>query len=638
MFAGESVQAAVIHRHMQSDGPVYKAIDIAPGSEFLASDDSWFHPVNFANGPDGALYMVDFYRMLVEHPEWAYDDRKKGVDWKLGEANGRIWRITKQDAPRNASRSRPAFELFDPLQLAEQLADASGWRRSMAQQLLVHQNSQEALPLLEQLSVHKEPETRIHALWTLKGLDLLENSHIQTALNDHIPQVQVQAIHLAEDRLTSSEVLATRVAEFATSHETMVRFHSILALGHVDLPGARIALIACGQQFDDSWTRIALLSSVSTWAGDFAKALFGVNINDNNPEDDLWFYRQLGALSTTNNETAASLIGGNELNLNQMAFLVGYLEASVTAGLAPPGFSSKFLDRMLNLARIDQDELQVPIAIELLGYSGSDEIYQELSQIVLTSESEIIQTTGIRTLALQNRPDICHELFNNLSSLDPAIRKQLILSALSSDAAAQALLKAIEDDIIGTTEIPEELRHALLAHANETIRANAEAVIGAAVNNDRQAVVDQYLESLNKQTVDLNNGANLFATHCSVCHAINGSGGLLGPDLTNIGSRSDEVLMVNILDPSRMVSYELKLHVVTTNSGEVYSGTISAETTSSVTVRQPDGTEHTILRENIKEINGTQQSIMPEGFERLIDESEMADLIGFLRQPVSLSN
>ena len=140
LFAGESVQAAVIHRRMQLDGPVYQAVDIAEGSEFLASADGWFHPVNFANGPDGALYMVDFYRMLVEHPQWAQDDRKEGVDWKLGEENGRIWRIAANDSPTNISRMNPAFQSMSPATLAQQLTDASGWRRDMAQQLLVRQN------------------------------------------------------------------------------------------------------------------------------------------------------------------------------------------------------------------------------------------------------------------------------------------------------------------------------------------------------------------------------------------------------------------------------------------------------------------------------------------------------------------
>ena len=76
-FAGESVQAAVIHRKMSPNGVTFAALDTEEKAEFLASNDDWFHPVNFSNGPDGALYMVDFYRELVEHPQWAQEDKKK---------------------------------------------------------------------------------------------------------------------------------------------------------------------------------------------------------------------------------------------------------------------------------------------------------------------------------------------------------------------------------------------------------------------------------------------------------------------------------------------------------------------------------------------------------------------------------
>ena len=82
-----------------------------------------------------------------------------------------------------------------------------------------------------------------------------------------------------------------------------------------------------------------------------------------------------------------------------------------------------------------------------------------------------------------------------------------------------------------------------------------------------------------------------------------------------------------------MVSYELKLYIIETKSGQLYSGTVSNETLTSITVKQPGGEEHTILKSDIENMEETSQSIMPEGFERMIDKQGMTDLIGFLRRP-----
>ena len=96
-FAGASAQAAVVHRKMDYSGVALKAINPDSEREFIASTDGWFHPVNFSNGPDGGFYLVDFYRSLVEHPQWAHEDKREGVDWELGREYGRIWRIYNPD-------------------------------------------------------------------------------------------------------------------------------------------------------------------------------------------------------------------------------------------------------------------------------------------------------------------------------------------------------------------------------------------------------------------------------------------------------------------------------------------------------------------------------------------------------------
>ncbi len=640
-FAGESVQAAVIRRRMQQEGTTFTALDAEPEAEFLASTDGWFHPVNFSNGPDGALYVVDFYRLFVEHPQWAHEDRREGVDWQMGEDNGRIWRIVHKDAEWDATRMKPDLHTADIPQLVAQLADPAAWRRDMAQQLLV-EGRQEATALrVEKMLQHDVPLARSHALWTLEGLGLLTESHIDTALTDPVSEVKIQAIRLAESLLPESETLRRLVGELTGSEDQSVRFQAILAVGAVNTPTVKQVLIQRAGAWKDDWTRIALLSSTAAWAGDFARALLASSAYEEaQGPTDLAFFRQVGAMvaDTVDSPEAGEWISRltdseSRLKVREFACIVGYADARVSLGKSLPTFSASFFDQALSLGRDESNLSSAQIGIELLGYSRSEAVHRELLRLVWQSQKPEIQLAALQTVASLNQPSLSDALFEQLSSLDPPIRKALIASSLGSDAAVASLLTAIENEQIDPTEIPEELRHALLAHTDESLKQRATEIVGAAVDTDRQSVVDRYQASLAGQTVELKQGAALFSAYCSGCHAINGVGGLLGPDLTNIGNRTDEVLLVSILDPSRMVSYELRLTVVVTKSGEVFSGTVSAETVSSITIRQADGQEHTLLRENIQDKTVTGQSIMPEGFERMIDEADMANLIGFLRKP-----
>src|SRR2546421_7702957 len=82
-----------LFRSMQSAGPTFTSKSAYEGKEFLASPDEWFRPVNMELGPDGALYVVDMYRCVIEHPDFVPDELKRRPDLRLGDDRGRIWRV-----------------------------------------------------------------------------------------------------------------------------------------------------------------------------------------------------------------------------------------------------------------------------------------------------------------------------------------------------------------------------------------------------------------------------------------------------------------------------------------------------------------------------------------------------------------
>ncbi|HRE83786.1 MAG TPA: HEAT repeat domain-containing protein [Opitutaceae bacterium] len=175
--------------------------------EFLASTDERFRPINARVGPDGALYLADLYRGIIEHVifmvPWISDqirDRKLDV----GQDQGRIYRLVREDRPLN--RRPPQLSKADSSVLVSHLSHPTGWWRTTAQRLLVERRDPAAIPLLRQLALKGErPLGRLHALWTLDGMDHLDTETKWSAMQDSDERVRAAAVRLCERGLTPEQ-------------------------------------------------------------------------------------------------------------------------------------------------------------------------------------------------------------------------------------------------------------------------------------------------------------------------------------------------------------------------------------------------------------------------------------------------
>ena len=220
-------------------GATFVARRAEEGREFLASTDSWFRPVFLYIGPDGALYVVDYYRARIEHPEWTSSDLQKNpAPLYEGQNRGRIYRISRDGMKPGAP---PALGRADTATLVSALEKDSLWWRRTAQRLLLDRHPQDAVPLLTKLATSSSsPFGRLHALWTLDGLGALDDAADLRRAGRHggrRPRECDSAGRVAAERLA-------RVGLGAARHDRRLRSARAVQCAR----GARISRFAAGRR------------------------------------------------------------------------------------------------------------------------------------------------------------------------------------------------------------------------------------------------------------------------------------------------------------------------------------------------------------------------------------------------------
>jgi hypothetical protein len=206
VFVADPAANVVSRIVIDVDGREVRARKAYDRGEFLASTDERFRPVYLANAPDGTLYIADMYRGIIEHrisiTEYL---RSQIVTRKLDGSNGlgRIYRVvhdtTRRDTTTDLSRA-------SSLRLVETLAHPSGWWRDTAQRLLVERPEMSVAPALRRLAATADDwRTRLHALWTLDGIDAIEVDGVAKALDDRSRDVRAAALRIAERWLSPAD-------------------------------------------------------------------------------------------------------------------------------------------------------------------------------------------------------------------------------------------------------------------------------------------------------------------------------------------------------------------------------------------------------------------------------------------------
>jgi len=272
IFVCEPVHNVVHREVLAPDGATFisRRANDEQDREFLASKDAWFRPVFLKTGPDGALYVADFYRFVLEHPEWIAPETLSRLDVRAGASKGRIYRIYPSGAKL---RPIPNLAKLDNAGLVATLENPNGWQRDTAQRLLYERKAQDAVPALKKLATSAQsPKTRVQALATLAVLHAIDTEIVRTALHDGRPEVRTEAIRVSESLANqTSDVLAALVPMVEDS-DFVVRHQLALSLGAFHDERAKTALARLAErEGEQPQMRLAILSSLAPENPLFAK-------------------------------------------------------------------------------------------------------------------------------------------------------------------------------------------------------------------------------------------------------------------------------------------------------------------------------------------------------------------------------
>ncbi|MBX3253736.1 MAG: c-type cytochrome [Chitinophagaceae bacterium] len=670
-FICESVSNLVHADKLRDTGATFIAGRVGrPKKEFFASKDAWSRPVNLYIGPDGALYVLDYYRRIIEHPEWMSDEAVKAGGLYDGMDMGRVYRISAADAAPATWTKGLRLGDESNAELVKALNNRNSWWRIHAQRLLVDRGDTSIASSLEELfDTSSLAEGRLHALWTLEGLNMLKPEIIKKALGDPEAGIRENAIRLAELHLKKSPGLASSLLPLQNDPAPKVRFQLLCTLGEMNLPEAALA----GEKIlfkdiNDKWIRVAALSSGFLQPEKLIASVLK-NYRQENPS--------YGSLLK---QLAAMMGAGDEINLDSViSNIAGGIptpwQAPILEGLADglrsrklkTGINSRsqslllqncfnhpddkvrkasflliktagitdddLLQQSLTKAAINAANKKLPDerrvdAVNILSLKDPSSYMDLLKKLIVPQEHPSLQIAAIKTLSLIPDETVTGYLVENWPSVTPGVREEALKTFMISGNRKKQLINAIASGKIQAASVGWLRSSQLMQDDDDSIRNTARALFTI---KDQEKIIRDFQKALSiKGNAD--SGRLVFEKNCALCHQIRGEAGTaFGPDLGTVQGWLSKDIMANILEPGLSIAVGFDVREVQLNSGETVQGIIASETPGAITIKSAPGVERTLNRQDIQSFSILDMSLMPS-FSQQLNHQQMADLIAFLQQ------
>ncbi|MEX2577697.1 MAG: neutral/alkaline non-lysosomal ceramidase N-terminal domain-containing protein [Verrucomicrobiales bacterium] len=650
LFVAEPVHNLVSRLALRPDGATFRGTRLPAErkSEFFASTDNWCRPTSARTGPDGALYVVDMYRLVIEHPEWIPETWQRRLDLREGSDRGRIYRVRPKDRELHPF---PVLVDISTDDLVAALDHRNGAHRDLVHREVLRRNDDSSKkPLARLVEIAEHSAARIQALAALDGLGGVPRETLAGALADADAGVRRQATRLAERFLREGddELLAALIAQ-ASDDDAFIRQQVAYSLGEsdTDAAGETIADLLVAND-GEPFVRSAALSSALPHVAALLRKLAprwteldeGIVVSLTRTvaglDDPDRLAQLFGVFAETDIDSArlAPVVETLESLGKPLRRLYGDGHHHLAAEIAR--LDPIFADARTTATDAAASPAERAVAIRLLAGSraGFEPDLDPLLALAGADEPAEVQAAAVRRGSRLGPDAFAHGLVARWETLGARGRELFLETVTDRLGWTRLLLNAIESQPALARGLGPMQRATLLHHRDEAVRQRAGELLAAGKTGTRGEVLERFAPAL-EGAGDPERGRQHFAVLCASCHRMNGVGFNVGPDLAALTNKSREALLVGILDPNRAVESKYAMYVAETKDDRSVSGILASETASGVTLLGAGGQSETLVRERIVSLASPGISLMPEGLEEGLDETKMADLLAYLKGPAT---
>lgn len=665
----EEFNGAYVAANLLSNAVYYSTIEPA-GSTFktryvgtlLETDDIWFRPIDCLTGPDGSVFVADWYDKRANHviPEDTWD-----------KTNGRIWKIVKRGTRRAgkfALSKLPSDELVDLLE------HSNAWYRREARRILSERRDLTVLPRLRRMIATGSEQVALEALWSLYTSDGWDEETALSLLDHASPDVRAWTVRLiGDDMAPLSSQLRNRLVQMA-EQEASLAVRSQLASTAKRLraaDGLPIVEKFLRRARDSSDAHIPLL----VWWAIEDKAISDPDrVLKLFTDPQIWLMplvantiaerlaRRYLAEETEASFTACARLLSLAPRSEDVLRLVAAMDRDFRGrpfDEVPPPLESllarlwestdsdptvtRFAMRMGNRAAyeravermIDPEEPQkVRLALlSAVGQAARNDAFEHFINLLDEPQPAPVRMAALAALEHYHKDRVANEVLGRYKEFTPDLRNRAIVLAASRNAWSHALVRAVAAEKIDPANVPVDQLRRMLAHNDPALARAIEAHWGKVrpkTLGEKMSYVPVLGRVLNAGRGDLENGHKLYMKHCGNCHTLHGEGNKIGPDLTTADRKNRNMLLINILDPSGTIRPEFVSQTALLVDGRVITGLVIESSPEQITIVDAEQKKTTVARDEIDQLHPSETSLMPERLLETLKEQELRDLFSYL--------
>ncbi len=673
IFVTEPILDIIHHERLSPVGPTFKGGLVIGNKEWLRSRDHYFTPIDVTIGPDGAMYVLDFYTPVVAHNDTRGPQHSKsGASVRPDREHyfGRIYRIQHDAATK---LTVPDLSKANATELVAAFRHPNRVVRFNAIRVLMEKSdtlAAQATPALTSMAAN-EPfaVARILALWSLHRLGKLPPQTLSAAIRATDVGVRKNALLIAEAghiALNGSDATAA-----LNDPDARVRLTALRALSGAPLdPEAGPALLAVQSKLDDAWSKAAAAAASANNPGpqllpllrgrervnpntDLARSLAASVANNGNPSVMLEVAQAAARHATLGAVVLAELSRRPSAPPADTAAVANAMRIVVTSenrALAAAGLPlavawgqgtalkaeiAKLVDELLSQSRdiSETPEARAASVRSLLGARGAvPNIMPAILAMVRQPQPEAFRRELVAAIVATGEPAVGTTLADVFPNWPTTAREMAFNALVSRPTWTALLLDRLETKKVEPAALGPTLMSRLSSHPDAATSQRARALLsalGSGANPAKDEIINRLLPVVDAPA-NAAKGKDLFVANCATCHRIVGQGFELGPDLDGIGSHPVAELLVHIIDPNRMVDDEHRTWNITLKDDTQYSALIAGENSASVKIRMAGGVTMDLKTSDITTRTKVANSLMPEGLEALGGES-LRDIVGYIQ-------